>query len=161
MNLPLAGKIQITELLDVLRSGLAALVPVVERLSIPWTDGDAYDDWDTIASTLYDQLVVNTAKNAMEVAQAISFAEYDMVYSSYQGLAHFEVISKETCETLGVFVGFAGIDRDFMRAKYVVRGVDGVVDTTTMRSVEFSECTIRLRLQCAADEYVEVLTMPD
>jgi hypothetical protein len=149
----------VTELLDVLRSGLAALVPVVERLAIPWADGDAYDDWDNIASTLYDQLVVNTSQNAIEVDETVTFAKYDMVYPAYQGLAHFEVVSKQTNEMLGVFVGFAGIDRNFTSAKYVVRGAKDVVDTTTTRSVTFSECTMRLRLPGAENKHVEVLTM--
>lgn len=157
----LPGKIHVTELLDVLRSGLAALVPVVERLAIPWVDGDAYDDWDNIAATLYDQLVVNTSQNAIEVDETFNFAKYDMVYPGYKGLAHFEVLSKQTNEMLGVFVGFAGIDRDFMRAKYVVRGANDVVDTTTTRSVTFSECIIRLRLPDAENKHVEVLTMAE
>jgi len=161
MNGSLRGTIQVTQLLDVLRSGLAALVPVVERLAIPWTDGDAYDDWDQIASTLYEQLVVNTCRSAIEVGDMVDFARYDMIHPSYEPLAHFVVASQLTSDVLGVFVGFAGIDREFTRVKYAVCGSDGAIDTTTTRNVRFSECRIWLRLPGSKSRQVEVLTVAE
>lgn len=160
MGSPLA-KIQVTELMDVLRSGLAALVPVVERIGIPWTEGDGYDDWDAIASTLYDQLVVNTIRNASGIDATIDVARYDIIYPSYRELAHLEVVSPQTAEVLGVFVGFEAIERDFTRVKYAVYTAIGTVDTTTTRSVAFSECMIRVRIPSANGTVLEELTMAE
>lgn len=161
MNGPLAREIPLVEVFEVLRSALAALVPVVERLGIPWADGDAYDDWDHIASTLYDQLVVNTCRHAGVFNENQEFAKYDLVYPSYETLAHFEVLSKQTSEVLGVFVGFAGLDRDFTNVKYAVRDSEGAIDSTMTLVALFSDCRIRVRISGAESEYAEVLTMSD
>ncbi len=153
------GKIQLTELMDVFRSGLAALVPVVERVGIPWTEGDAYDDWDAIASTLYEQIVVNTARNAAELNSTHEFPKYDLIYPSYNGLACFEVVLASTNEFLGVFVGFEAIGRDFAKVKYVAQSADGTIDTITTLGIYFSESKIRLRIPGNLHDHVEVLTM--
>ena len=152
-------KIPITELMDVLRSGLAALVPVVERIGIPWTEGDAYDDWDAIASTLYEQLVVNTARSSVEVSSSLEFPRYDLIYPSYNALACFRVILTSTSEFCGCFVGFEASGREFCKVKHTIQSADGTVDTTTTGSVSFSECNIHLRLPGIVGKDLEVLTM--
>ncbi len=161
MNASHPSSIPLHEVFDVLRSGLAALVPVVERVGIPWREGTAYDDWDSIASTLYDQIVVNTIRNTAKIKGYIEFPEYDLIYPSYGGLAYFEIISVQRGEKLGNFVGFEGIDPNFSRVKYAVQNLDGTVDSTTTRSVNFSECAVRLRLPNTEGEYLETVTMSE
>ncbi len=154
-------RIQITELMDVLRSGLAVLIPVVERIGIPWNEDNAYDDWDTIASTLYEQLVVNTARNSVEVTSGLEFPKYDLIYPSYDGLAHFRVILESTNECLGYFVGFEATTRDFRNVKHTIQSDKRIIDTTSTRSVSFSECNIHLCLPGNPDKLLEVLTLTD
>lgn len=157
MNDSCTTTLRLTELLDVLRSGLAALVPVVERASIPWTEGDAYDDWEAIASTLYEQIVVNTIRNAEEVADDLKLPKYDLVYPSYGSTAYIEVLGDG--EVLGPFVGFEAIDPQFTKVKYAVSDAEGAVDTNMTRSFAFSGCAIRLRLPDAIGGHLEEVTI--
>lgn len=57
----------ITELLGTLRQALTVLVPVAEKIRMPWRDGEAYDDWDAIAECLYDNLVVHSIAWATQI----------------------------------------------------------------------------------------------
>lgn len=157
MSGSLSSRIRLTDVLDVLRSGLAALVPVVERVAIPWTEGDAYDDWENIASMLYDQIVLNTVRNTVEVSANLEFPKYDLIYPSYERIAYFDVAMADN--TLGPFIGFEAIDRNFTMAKYAVRGAQGVMETTTTQRAAFAECMIRLVLPNTVDSYLEELTL--
>ena len=57
MNDLATTKIQLNELFDSLRCALVMLVPIMERVGIPWTEENSYDDWEAITSTLYEQIV--------------------------------------------------------------------------------------------------------
>ena len=39
---------QINHLLETFRSGLRALIPIADTARIPWCEGEAYDDWDSL-----------------------------------------------------------------------------------------------------------------
>ena len=159
MNNSFSNKVQLKELLDILRCGLAALVPIVERAGIPWMEGDAYDDWDAIAATLYEQLVVNIVHDSVEVVGDLAFPEYDTLYPSYESMAYFEVFALETTETLGPFVGFESSEPNFNNVKYAIID-DGVsFSTTTTHKVNFLKCGIRLRLPSETGNGLSELTL--
>ena len=47
----------VTSVLLNFRDSLRVLLPMVERVDIPWRRGDAYDEWDAITSVLFNKLV--------------------------------------------------------------------------------------------------------
>lgn len=77
----------VDELLLVFRDALRALVPHVERVRIEWRDDSAYDDWDEIAQTLYEKIVVSTLQWSMEEEERehCKLPSYNMSYASYAG----------------------------------------------------------------------------
>jgi hypothetical protein len=99
----------ITELLGIFRDGLIALLPIAERAHIPWKEHEAYDDWDAIATTLFEQVVLRSVRWSLAENQAeqLSLAPYDMAMDSYSSLSTL-VIGRDgrPGETL-VFCAFA------------------------------------------------------
>lgn len=98
----------VDQLLLVFRDALRALVPHLERARIEWRDGSAYDDWDEIAQTLYEKIVVSSLLWAMpeDDRERSQFPDYSMTYASYAGKTVIAVNRTSTEERL-VFHSFA------------------------------------------------------
>ncbi len=93
--------VTITELLGVFASALFALIPFAEQLSIPWRDGDSYDDWDAMAEALWENLVVGTIVEAGPTSSPLHLPRYDFSYDSYP-FSDVLVVSGEGPELLVV-----------------------------------------------------------
>ena len=78
------------------RVALVALIPMVERAGILWRRPDAYDDWDTIASTLFEKLVTEVLRWSLpENAQnAFRLPSYDLLLPHYAGVSTLEVVHR-------------------------------------------------------------------
>lgn len=50
----------INELLLNYKGALQSLIPWLEKSNIPYKEGEAYDEWDAISSTLYETMVTNS-----------------------------------------------------------------------------------------------------
>jgi len=156
MNQQPTTSFTIKELLDIFRSGLAALVPIVERAGIPWRAGEAYDDWDAIASVLYEQIVANTLRACRDLPDDLELPRYDLIYPSYDNMAHFEVVSlPDTC-VYGVFVGFDASEPNFSQIKYVPVGKQADEAVLIM---PFNDCGIRLRTFGTSELVLESVTL--
>ncbi|MEM1367735.1 MAG: hypothetical protein AAGG02_06895 [Cyanobacteria bacterium P01_H01_bin.15] len=70
---------EIEELLDIFRGGLMALIPTMEHAKIPWQQAENYDDWDAIAETLYEQIVIDALREIYSLDYEVKFA--DMTYT--------------------------------------------------------------------------------
>src|SRR5947209_1121998 len=97
----------VDQLMLVFRDALRALVPHVEKAKIEWRDGSAYDDWDEIAQTLYEKIVVASLLWARpeDERERWQLPDYNMTYSSYIGKTVIAVNRASTNERL-VFHSF-------------------------------------------------------
>ena len=118
----------VSHLVLVFRDALRALVPHVERVRIEWRESSAYDDWDEIAQTLYETIVVASVLWAMpeDERERCRFAEYNMIYASYAGKTVIAVNGTSAGERL-VFHSFATEKEPFDRARVCRVDVDGRV----------------------------------
>jgi len=66
----------VEELVRIFRDALAAIGPVLERARIHSDDLRAYDDWDQIARTLFDTIVINSVRYSAEAGPAVEFDPY-------------------------------------------------------------------------------------
>lgn len=83
-----------TDVLLTLREALIALVPTMERARIPWREAEAYDDWDAIATVLYERLVVGTLAAGLsgdDQERGLSLPPYDLLVPSYQPYSWIQV----------------------------------------------------------------------
>ena len=76
----------IRELLLNYRGALLSLIPWLTKSNIPYKEAEAYDDWDTITSTLYETLVINSINYSDELMDKNPFPKYDFQYKDYKNL---------------------------------------------------------------------------
>lgn len=103
----------VTSVLLNFRNALLVLLPMVERVEIPWKRVDAYDEWDAITSVLFNKLVQEVLRwHLPEDNQAdFNLPEYDLLLSTYAGLATLEVVHPSLQPGRWVFHAF-GTDND-------------------------------------------------
>ena len=84
----------ITTLLQNFRAALVVLVPRLEKVGIAWQRPDAYDEWDDIARTLFERLVVDVLRwdQPETLRQRFRLPSYDLLLQTYSGLAALEVV---------------------------------------------------------------------
>ncbi len=105
----------VAELILNFRAALLAVLPMVEALGIPWKRGDAYDQWDDLASCLYKQLVGNLVDSlgASGSETPLCLAAYDMMLSDYRDVATIEVHNEALEPGRWVFHAFGTDDDPF------------------------------------------------
>jgi hypothetical protein len=98
----------IDQLLLIFRDALRALVPHVEKARIEWRDGSSYDDWDEIAQTLFNKIVVSSLLWAMPEDERghCQLPDYNMTYTSYAGKTVI-IVNCASAERRLVFHSFA------------------------------------------------------
>ncbi|MGC9341261.1 MAG: hypothetical protein ACP5E3_01025 [Bacteroidales bacterium] len=86
-------KTSVTELIEIFRGALMAIIPWLEKANIAWKDGESYDDWDNIASSLFENIVCATLTG--DVVNIRMIPRYDYEYESYQARDYIVVKSKK------------------------------------------------------------------
>ncbi len=135
----------VQEIVLILRDALSALIPIAERANLPWRDGEAYDDWDAIASILYERIVVGSIVHAVGTGSGLALPKYDLVYPSYTS---HDLISVELAGvpegTIAVFIGFAGTQDGFTHVKWVSVTQSGQVVDPTIHVTAYADCSFIL-----------------
>jgi len=97
------------------RRALRGLVPSLERVGIIWKRPDAYDEWDAIATTLFDNLVVSVLRWSLPSVEQEEFRlpSYDLLLASYEGFSTLEVTHPTLRESRWLFHAFGTKDEPF------------------------------------------------
>jgi hypothetical protein len=97
-------KISVNELVAIFRGALLAIIPWIEKAKIKWKEGEAYDDWDNIAESLYNNIVCSSLTG--NVASEYEIAKYNFYYDDYATTSFILVRSKNNPEKRFAFVHF-------------------------------------------------------
>jgi hypothetical protein len=131
-------KTSVNELLAILRGALLSIIPWIEKAKIKWKEGEAYDDWDNIAESLYKNIVCSSLTG--EVASNYSIAKYNFQYEDYSSIDFIEVRSKGYSEKKFAFIAFQSNSSplDTLRVAELDK-TNKVVDYTNLKldSLEF------------------------
>lgn len=100
----------IKELLFNYKGALQSLVPWLEKSKIPYKEGEAYDEWDAIALTIYESMVINSIIYSEGLINKNPFAKYDLQYENYNGLNFLLCEDPEGRDEFLVFVSFSAED---------------------------------------------------
>jgi hypothetical protein len=73
----------VTELVRIFRSGLLALLPVMDAARIRWADPGVYDPWENIERTLFSSVVGSCVENRVDTALR-PLAAYGLTYADYE-----------------------------------------------------------------------------
>lgn len=82
----------VDEVLRVFHDALEALLPLMDRAHIPWREGEAYDDWDAIAETLFQRIVGSAIEWGLhDTHESVCLPKYDELCLDYSELSFISV----------------------------------------------------------------------
>jgi len=97
-------KTSVTELLVIFRGALLAIMPWLDKAKIKWKEGEAYDDWDNIAESLYANIVCSSLTG--EISSEYRIAKYNFNYDDYVSINFLEIRDENNYEKKFAFVAF-------------------------------------------------------
>jgi len=105
----------VSDLVSVFRESLIALVPILEKVGVTWPNAngyEGYDQWDEIAETLFDNVVIDPIFYAItaESRESLLWSKYDINYQDYSSLSYVLVRPETSSELLDarlVFLRFS------------------------------------------------------
>jgi len=131
-------KTSVTELLTIFRGAVIAIIPWIEKAKIPWTDEDAYDDFDNIVESLYNNIVLATLENG--VLTEYSTARYGFHYTDYSKMDFIIIKSTEHPDKRLAFVCFNSLGSPLNRVHAAILNKENVVTgflTIDLDNLEF------------------------
>lgn len=155
---PRGGLMRVTSVLLNFRAALAALVPVVERVGMAWKRPEAYDEWDAIAMTLFDKLVVEVLRSSLDegVQEGFQLPPYDLSLSTYARVSTLEVIHSSLPQGRWLFHAF-GTDREpFDVVEVRPLSEDGRLLAEVFEICPLAGAEFRLRLSRGSDLIEEI-----
>lgn len=148
----------VTAVLLNFRTALLALIPTVEKVGIAWKRPDAYDEWDAIASTLFEKLVVEVFRWALQEHSQEDFQlpSYDFLLPSYAGLATLEVAHPSLQHGRWVFHAFGTADEPFDVVEVRLLAEDGTPQLQELDACPVDGAAFRLQVGSQAHPIEEV-----
>ena len=136
---------RVSEIVENYRSALIAVLPSVEYAGIPWRRPDSYDEWDAIASVLYESLVVAPLRWGLEEQEQHCFEmpKYDLLLESYAGLSWIEVLGPTPDKHMFHAFGTAREPFDIVEIRSV--GESGHPEKEGLQFIPLSDVSFRLR----------------
>jgi hypothetical protein len=88
----------VTEVLMIFRDGLAALIPTMERAKLSWREGEAYDEWDEIAQSLFKSIVITALQWGLTQDEYtdVCVPAYGTLYDNYSEFSFLELTDEST-----------------------------------------------------------------
>ena len=83
----------VSEVVVNFRTALLNLIPAFEKVELPWRRPDAYDEWDSVASALFEALVSSVLASRLPESLRVAFklAKYDLLLPEYATVSTIEV----------------------------------------------------------------------
>ncbi|MCC7069930.1 MAG: hypothetical protein IT383_01325 [Deltaproteobacteria bacterium] len=124
------------------RRALIALIPHVECLGIPWRDDEKYDEWESLASALFETLVIFPIRTSLDEREwaDVKFAPYEILQEDY-ALLSVLIMSPSTTE-LRVFYGLATTREPFDTCLWYRVSAGGQVVSRTREATPLAETNL-------------------
>lgn len=125
------------------RRALLGVLPSVEAAEIPWRRPDSYDEWDQVATALYDSLVISVLRWEFPepVWDELNVPPYDMLLHDYGHYSMIEVLPTDgtMCR---VFHALGTENEPFDTVEFRVVAADGRpispgIETLPLKATEF------------------------
>lgn len=148
----------VTSVLLNFRAALLSIVPMVEQVNIAWKRPDAYDEWDEIATTMFDKLVVDVLRWSLpeEIQEGFCLPSYDLLLPTYEEVSTLEVIHPSLPQGRWLFHAF-GTDKvpfDVVEVRVLSEDSRPLADDLKTCPLDGSE--FRLRLSQGAELIEEI-----
>jgi hypothetical protein len=123
-------EIDVTFVIFIFRESLLAIIPFFEQLRTPWREPEAYDEWDDVASALFNGLVKSSMIHGVPIEETdgIAIADYDLLLDDYSRVSFFSLKHLDNQKgALCLFHSFATALRPLDTIRYRRVGSDGRV----------------------------------
>lgn len=154
---------KVTSILLNFRAALLALISMAERVGIAWKRPDAYDEWDAIASTLFEKLVVEVLRWSLHEDSQEDFRlpSYDLLLPTYAGLGTLEVVHPSLQPGRWLFHAFGTNNEPFDVIEVRQLAVDGRPLSDELQTCPVDGVEFRLRAGPGAHLIKEVKMTDD
>ena len=123
----------VNELTLIFRDALLALIPIADRARMQWREPKNYDDWDSIAQSLFQSIVVSSLAHAGPLQPSYELPKYDVRIANY---SENSFLSTSACPTDLAFVCFETGQSPFDSALFARLDTTGKVLKFERESVE-------------------------
>lgn len=149
----------VSELVLNLREALCAVVPYFERAKIPWREPDAYDQWDNVATALYEGLVVENVRYGVEAQ--IRLPHYDAAFQDFETLSFFEVNPRTHSDKYLAFFKFTSKEQafDVVECRLVTASAVLLDEAPVIIPVSSARFALRVRRSAKTLEQVDILSI--
>lgn len=129
------------------RDALLGVLPAVQAADIPWRRPDAYDDWDNIATALYDALVIESLRWEFPEGFLDEFKipAYDMLLEDYGSYSWIEVLEHRG-PSVCVFHALSTDQEPFDQVEYRLVSPNGIPLSSELNTVSLDRAKFNLRL---------------
>lgn len=111
----------------------------MEAAKIPWREGEAYDEWDSIAEALFQGIVVNNVRLSKEFTEELEMPKYAMMYESVRGFVRIVVEDKSQPGKSFLFFSFETGEKPFDTVRYLAVDADGKVNEREQSTCPFHD----------------------
>jgi hypothetical protein len=91
------------DLLKNFQGALQALVPMAEKIDVPWKNDEAYDEWEDIEACLFHSFVIYPITFDLNVRSFLPFPKYK---THIKNLAGHSFIQHQDTDGNWIFLGF-------------------------------------------------------
>src|SRR5579863_875412 len=146
----------IDELVRSFLDALRVMVPVAERVHMPWREPNAYDDWDRICEAIYRSIVIDSIAHAQEIRESAPIASYDLRTASYKNNSF---VCNSVLHGKSAFVAFETKDLPFDQGLFALLDENfAVADYSRIPTdkVKFLFCS---RLEAGSPDFHDAITV--
>lgn len=140
-------QVTINELMDIFHSSILSLLPWMKKAHIKWKEEEAYDDWDRIVSSLFENIVIRSILSSEEIPHNSQIPEYDLALDSYKEFIFIILKFKDTKPKSGkwnIFIGYSSKDDPMDTIKYITVDKDfksdNIIQKTSIKNVDYAIC---------------------
>jgi|SRR5580700_11181170 hypothetical protein len=147
----------IDELVRSFRDALITLVPIAERVHMPWRQPNAYDDWDRICRAIYQSIVVDSIENAEQIGASAPVPAYDLRILSYKKNSF---LCNSASGSKSAFVGFETKSQPFDQSLFAILDDNfAVVEHSRIPTEEATFIFCSRNLEAGSPDFHDAITV--
>ena len=115
----------VTELVEIFRESLLALLPSMDKAKIAWRGPSVYDPWEDVERTLFGSIIGSCVSNAIVLPRSgVRFAPYGLPLKDWCGFCFLSSPTLRTGDTMYAFteIAHSGPRNTFDEARFTELG---------------------------------------
>ena len=143
----------VTGIISNFREALVSLVPAFDAVKIPWRQDEAYDEWGSVASALYDSLVSEVIRWELpeSLHNEFSLPPYDIIVPDLKTCSWI-VVLPHYIRGVRVFHSFSSSEGPFDLVRFRLVSENGTPISSQLETMSLSTAEFGLQLKDPSEE---------